>query len=225
MEQKVLQTNYELLTVVVRYGSGSKVLKLAKSTGVKGGTIFLGRGTVEDRILTILGIHDIRKEIVLMVTDSETSLRCMPYIEEKMKLKIKKHGIAFSTPVNYFCGSVNKEKLKNKSEGISMYNCIYVIVDKGRSSEVVDAANKAGSKGCTIINARGSGIHETSKVFSIEIEPQKEIIMILAELEITDQIIESIKKDLELEKPGNGILFVQKVNNTYGMKRPQIEKA
>lgn len=219
------QTSFELLTVIVNYGLGSKVLKLARSTGVNGGTIFLGNGTIQDKFLGFLGIHDIRKEVVIMVADRETADRCLPFIEKKMNLKKERNGIAFSTPVSYFFGSINKEEIKYGNEANNMYNCIYVIVDKGHGSEVVDAANKAGSKGCTVINARGAGIHETSKVFSMEIEPQKEIVMILAEIEICEAIIESIKAAMEIEKPGNGIIFVQPVSKTYGMKRSQIEKA
>ncbi len=218
-------TNFSLMTVIVNYGLGSRVLKIAKSTGVNGGTILFGRGTVQDKLLALLGINDIRKEIVLMVTDNETSSRCLSIVEKKLNLKKEKNGIAFSSNVDYFYGSVNKEKIEMRKEEICMYNCIYVIVEKGRAIEVIAAANKVGSKGCTVIEGRGAGIHETSRVFSMEIEPQKEIVMILAEIEITNDIIESIKKEMNIEEPGNGIIFVQSVTQTYGMKRPQIEKA
>ncbi len=220
-----MTTNFSLMTIIVNYGLGSKVLKIARSTGVNGGTIALGRGTVQDKLLALLGITDIRKEIVLMVTTAETASRCLPIIEKRLNLKKERNGIAFSSTVGYFYGSVNKEKLEIRKEEICMYNCIYVVVEKGRAIEVVAAANKAGSKGCTIIEGRGAGIHETSRVFSMEIEPQREIVMILAEIEITDDIIESIKKEMNIEEPGNGIIFVQSVNKAYGMKRPQIEKA
>ncbi len=212
-------TNLSLMVVIVDFGIGSKVLKLAKKKGVTGGTIFLGKGTVDDKLLDVLGICDTRKEIVLMVAEDRISNATMPFIEEKLKLKEKQNGIGFSSSINYFTGSKNKSNPDNKVEVESMFNCIYVVVDKGRAVDVVDSANKAGSKGGTIINARGSGIHETSKLFSMEIEPEKEVVLILAESEITDNIVKAITEDLEIEKPGNGILFVQSVTNTYGMKR------
>lgn len=98
-----------------------------------------------------------------------------------------------------------------------MYQSINVIVDKGKGEDVIDAATSAGSKGGTIINARGSGIHETQKVFGIEIEPEKEIVVIIAKSTEVDNIISTIAKRLELEKPGNGILYVQNLNRTYGI--------
>ena len=98
-----------------------------------------------------------------------------------------------------------------------MYNSITIIVDKGRAEDVIDAATKAGSLGGTIINARGSGIHETSKVFAMEIEPEKEVILILSKTEQTEQIVESISKEIKINEPGNGIIYVQDINKTYGL--------
>ena len=97
------------------------------------------------------------------------------------------------------------------------YDSIFVIVDKGNGEDVVEAANEAGARGATIVNARGSGIHETTKIFAIEIEPEKEIVLILTKNDITDAVCNNINTKIELEKPGNGILFVQKVNKAYGI--------
>jgi len=135
-------------------------------------------------------------------------------------------GIVFTTSINSILGSKNikseKRVVKNDIErrgDEAMYNLITVIVDKGRAEEVIDAANKAGAKGGTIINARGSGIHESGKILSMEIEPEKEIVMILSESDTTENIISAIKDAIKINEPGNGILFVQDVNRTYGIYR------
>lgn len=98
-----------------------------------------------------------------------------------------------------------------------MYQAITVIVDRGKAEDVMDAAVAAGSKGGTIINARGSGIHETSRVFMMDIEPEKEIVLIVARRDRVDDIVESIDRKMQLEEPGNGILYVQDVKKTYGI--------
>ena len=213
----------ELAVVIVNFGLGSQVLKVAKENGIIGGTIFLGQGTIKQPFLEFLGITDVRKEVVFMITDSEIAKKSLSLIEEKFKMKKKKSGIAFTMPINYFYGSHDKEKPSKKGVEKSMYNCIYVIVDKGKGNEVIESADRAGSKGGTIINGRGASAHETSKLFSMAVEPEKEVVMILAENEITEKIVEQIKTDLEIAKPGNGVLFVQNVNQTYGMKRPEID--
>ncbi|GAE94435.1 nitrogen regulatory protein P-II [Gracilibacillus boraciitolerans JCM 21714] len=98
-----------------------------------------------------------------------------------------------------------------------MYQNIMAVVDKGKAEDVIESAQKAGSKGGTILNARGSGVHETSKLFSMDIEPEKEIVMILSDENYTEAIVTKIREDLKIDEPGNGIIFVQDVNQTYGI--------
>nr|WP_246566297.1 P-II family nitrogen regulator [Tissierella simiarum] len=97
------------------------------------------------------------------------------------------------------------------------YEVIFTIVERGVGQEVVDIATSAGSRGATIINARGSGIHENTMFFSMNIEPEKEIVMIIIEKEKSDKIIKSIKETLQIDEPGKGIMFVMDVNKTSGL--------
>lgn len=67
------------------------------------------------------------------------------------------------------------------------------------------------------MGARGSGIHETSKLFSMDIEPEKEIVLILSETDMTDAIVSSIRTQLKIDDPGKGIIYIQNVNKVYGI--------
>jgi len=51
----------------------------------------------------------------------------------------------------------------------------------------------------------------------MDIEPEKEIVLILSEADKTDAIVESIRRDMKIDEPGQGILFVQEVSKTYGL--------
>ena len=104
-----------------------------------------------------------------------------------------------------------------RGEDITMYQVITSIVDKGKAEDVIEAASKAGSKGGTIVNGRGSGIHETSKLFSMDIEPEKEIVIILSEISMTEAIVASIRETLNVDVPGKGIIYIQDTNKTYGI--------
>ncbi|WP_102026212.1 P-II family nitrogen regulator [Salirhabdus sp. Marseille-P4669] len=213
-------TELELVCVIVNFGLGSKVVQTAKKHGVSGGTVLLGKGTLKNRLLDFLGINDVRKEIVLMVSNRKTANYAIEQLDNKFKF-IKKHqGIAFSISVCEILGARNYKGSHLKQErGVDpiMYHAITVIVEKGNAEEVIDAATEAGSKGGTIINGRGSGIHETSKVFAMDIEPEKEIVLILSERESTENIVSSIRNKLKIDEPGNGIIFIQDVNNTFGL--------
>lgn len=214
------RVDYELVCVIVNFGQGSKVLQTAKKYGVTGGTVLLGKGTIKNRLLEFLALTDVRKEIVLMVSDQKTLNNALEQLDNKFKFSKPNHGIAYTISVGQVIGASNiKGNLSKDERGAEdiMYQSITVIVEKGNAEDVIDAATEAGSKGGTIINARGSGIHETSKLFSMEIEPEKEIVMILSEKESTEAIVSSIRNKLKIDEPGNGIIFIQDVNKTYGL--------
>lgn len=212
--------DYELFCLIVNFGQGSKVLKIAKQNGILGGTILLGKGTIKNGFLEFLGLYEIRKEVVLMIGEQENVHKALEEIDSKLSLSKPNHGIAFTTSVSNFLGT--KNLTYNNSNEIggaknTMYNAIFVVVDKGNAESVIDAAASAGSRGGTIINGRGSGIHETSKLFSMEIEPEKEIVLILSSNDTTDAIVSSIRSELKIDEPGKGIIFVLDVNKTYGL--------
>jgi len=211
---------YNLICCVVNMGDASRVLKVAKKYGVKGGTISIGRGTISNRFMNFLAINEERKEIISMIVENELTGDVLKGIGADMHFEKPHHGIAFSYSVAEFIGSKNivtNIKAAGTDGGKSMYKVIFVIVDKGRAEEVVDAASKAGSRGGTIINARGAGIHEVQKLFSIEIEPEKEEVFIITKTENKDKIVDSVVKQLKIDEPGNGVLYVLDVNEVYGL--------
>ena len=209
---------FSLICSVVNTGDATKALRIAKKYGVKGGTISIGRGTVSSRIMNFLAINEERKEIVTMVVENELAADAIKGISTDMQFEKPHHGIAFSYSVSEFIGSKNEANNASKnSGGKAMYNVIFVIVDRGKAEEVIDAAGKAGSRGGTIINARGAGIHEVKKFFSVEIEPEKEEVFIVTKSEFKNKIVDSIKTQLKIDEPGNGILYVLDVSKVYGM--------
>jgi len=94
---------------------------------------------------------------------------------------------------------------------------IVTIVKKGWGDTVIKASRKAGSKGGTIIFGRGTGVHEKKHFLGNLIEPEKEIVLIISKSDLTDGIVSSISTDMKIDEPGNGIIFVQDIDSTYGL--------
>ncbi len=210
---------FSLITVIVNSGGGSRVLSVAKRFGITGGTVCLGRGTVKSGLLKFLEVNDVHKEIVLMVSEACLAHRIIDDLNGEFKFCKKNHGIAFVMPIDKVFGISRFQCGINTEEDVEevMYQAIFSIVEKGKAEAVVEAAEKAGSRGGTIISARGSGIHETSKLFAMDIEPQKEIVLIISPAENTDAIVQSIRDELHIDDPGQGITFIQDVMHAYGL--------
>lgn len=206
--------------VIVNRGIGSKVLHSARKQGLPGGTVLLGRGTIKNALLEALALNDVRKEIVFLVAEESIGIRFLDGLSAEFKFHKPNHGIAFFMDVDFVCGTkcLSCSGPKNiGGEEISMYQSVYIIVDRGKGEAAVEAATKAGAKGATIICARGSGIHETNKLFNMEIEPEKEVVLVILRNEITEQVVASIRDELDIIRPGNGIIFVQNVRQVYGL--------
>lgn len=56
----------------------------------------------------------------------------------------------------------------------------------------------------TILTGRGMGIHEKARVLGKPIERKKDIALILILQALTEQVLESITRGVDLEKPGRG---------------------
>jgi nitrogen regulatory protein PII len=222
MNKEQQRVCFELIWAIVNFGKGSKVLHAAKKYGVTGGTVVLARGTANGAFEDFLGLTDIRKEIVLMVSNKKTTTYALEELDKKFNFDKPNHGITFTTGVIEVIGSVGCKAAEPEiEEGAeeAMYCLITVVVDKGKAEDVIDAATAAGSKGGTIINGRGSGIHETSRLFFMDIEPEKEIVLILSEKKDCEAIVSSISEKMEIEKPGKGIIFVQEVSKVCGLAK------
>ena len=224
---------FDLICCIVNSGQGSKVLKIAKNNGVSGGTIFKGLGTVRNRLLEILDLDEARREIVFMASESGKARKAAGTIDRDMAFRKPHHGIAFTLPIDGLYGSHScgddgsgKEYTGNKvskdSEDImaadnNTYSAIITIVDRGCGEDVVDASKEAGARGATIIHSRGAGIHETGTLFAMPIEPEKDMVLVLAKNDICEGIISSIREKLSIDKPGAGIIFSMPVSETYGL--------
>jgi nitrogen regulatory protein PII len=211
---------FELIWCIVGHEQGSKALKIAKKEGVRGGTICIGRGVRHTRILDLLDANDSRKEIVVMAAGSEVAQAAVKALVQRMHLYFRHRGVVFSLPLESFVFSKGRDWRRaqtTKKEGRTVHQAIFTVVEKGRAEEVVDASLAAGARGGTILNARGAGPHETGALFGMTIEPEREIVLIVAETARTEAIVEAIRTNLRIDDAGVGIIFTMDVNQAFGL--------
>jgi len=133
MENDHSLKEFELICVIVNFGLGTRVIKIARGKGVSGGTILLGKGTVRNRILEFLDLYDVRKEIILMVSEKKTAHEVLEALDKQLHLRKPDHGVAFSTSVQNFLGTGNyeyKKKKESRREDHIMYNAIFVLTEE-----------------------------------------------------------------------------------------------
>lgn len=103
---------------------------------------------------------------------------------------------------------------------------IIVIVNSGYSEKVMEVAKAHGAKGGTIFNAAGSASLEVEKLYGITINPEKEVILILVSVDLTNKLLKAFYENVGSSSPAQGIAFTLPVDeatsnlvNQYKEKR------
>lgn len=109
--------------------------------------------------------------------------------------------------------AVAKEEPKPQNK----YDMVLVIINKGYTDLVMDAARKVGARGGTIMTARGTGNPDIEQFYQVTITPEKEVVLILVDRSITDSVLKAINDASGLQTPGQGIAFSVPAGRTAGL--------
>ncbi len=213
-----------LFFTIVNRGKANAVLRKAKECGATGGTILLGEGTVQSKLLDIMGMTETRKEILMIPASGELDANLHEILSDSFNLSKRNKGIAFSIPFKRWTAENSDQEHNISIDDDRFPNCcIFTIVDKGRSKDCIKAARAAGAHGGTVIRGHGAGVPADS-YYPLAIEPQKDTVIVITRKNKARSIRERIFSDLELDKPGNGIIFTLPISNTSGLYENRTEE-
>lgn len=99
------------------------------------------------------------------------------------------------------------------------FKLIITLVEDSKTNDVLDAAREAGATGSTVINqARGEGVQKTRTFFGLNLETQRDMVLLLVEEHLSRSILETIARVGQFEeKPGTGIAFQIDVEDAVGV--------
>ena len=94
---------------------------------------------------------------------------------------------------------------------------IVSIVRKGWGDTVLEASMNAGAHGGTVLFGRGIGRNEQQRVFGIQIEPEKEVVLTVVPADIAQTVLTEITTAAQLSAPGHGLAFIISVEQVAGV--------
>lgn len=100
------------------------------------------------------------------------------------------------------------------------HQVIVCIVNNGFADEAMDAARAVGARGGTVMSARGTANIEAEKAFQIQIQPEKEMIMILVSEDIKEDVMHALYRSVGTHTPAHGIAFAMPVDGVVGIGAP-----
>lgn len=99
------------------------------------------------------------------------------------------------------------------------FKLLIVFVDDHKTEAVTQAARDAGATGCTVVsNARGEGLKKKTTFLGLNLETQRDMLLLLVEEHRSRQILETVGHVGEFDtSPGTGIAFQVDVEDAVGV--------
>lgn len=210
-----LVKNIECILTITPHGKENKVINIALKHHCGAKYTFLGKGTINDRISKFLGIDHDSRDVVLTFVQKKESQGLLDELNDKLHLKKPGNGIAVSFKINQFIMEDKVVYEKRGLDNMEKKNSLVVsIVNYGDSETIINSAREAGAIGATILKGHGTAMDSIPKILGFAIEPEKEIILMVVEMNQQQKIIDSIINNNEGIKP---VIFSVDLNNVYGV--------
>ena len=98
-KNNVLPPILQLLTIIVKRGTGDEVNSYLKSIGIKAKMTSYGSGTADSSLQSLLGLYNKEKELIFAVIPVENSEVLLDELEGRFLNKEDYEGIAFTIPL------------------------------------------------------------------------------------------------------------------------------
>ena len=209
--------NLKLLFVI---NDNEKKLKLLTNEfNLPFNTVMHGEGTASQGILDFLGLEKTEKIVLTSIIPDLYEKEIMSFIKKEMKIKEIGKGVAFTTPLSS-SPQYLQEAFKNK-KGVNMknksgYHLLLTIVIEGYAEKVMAVAKKNGANGGTLLKGREFGT-KGFKFFNVQVEPEKDILLIVCKEEIKNNIMEAIMEKYGANTEAKGICLSLPIDSVVGI--------
>lgn len=220
MTEETAATRYfDLIIAIVNIGKASRVLEEGRKKGITGGTISIGHGTISSQLLRKLGLLEVRKEVLFMVSERSYTLPVIDHLAEVLHLHEPNKGIIFSTALSGVLGTQGECLDLDKTDTVqpTTHELFVSIVPAEMSDQIIEAVRLAGGAGGTILHGHSAFNETTQKVFGIEIDAEKEMILNLVEKNLSDHIEKTLVEQVQQHAEEKTLLFSMDAQHVRGI--------
>jgi len=219
-----MPNNLKLLTIIVDDNKKSQINKIIKKYNLFFNYTIPGYGSASSSLLEYFGLNEVKKQIYISVIPDKLQTEIMTKLNKSLAIQEIGTGICFTIPISssvkylqdvYETTSIYEEEQKMISN--KKYHLIITITEEGYSEKVMNVAKKNGATGGTLIKGSGLGNKDALKFLGFSIEPEKDIILIVANTTIKTKLMQEITKEVGLNTKGKGICFSLPIDQTMGL--------
>lgn len=192
---------YTLIAAIVNEGDGERVVESARECHPVGATILRATGSADHSAKTFAFEIVPLKEIAIIVTRTVWADELVDHIYQSMRSDEPGRGVLFTSPVLAVAGIRTADddpaaascapKTPPAPTEDDILHALFVIVDRGHTSDIVATAEAAGSTGATVFHCRRTD-RESRAWHERLADPEKEIVILVAPKPTADSIEEAL---------------------------------
>ena len=216
---------YMLLSIVGR-NKGKKLITTLDKADIKMHLQTVGFGTAPSEMMDILGLSSNDKDIVISYSAETNIKKLMHRFGDTFSSHYEYGGLLMIlklSAINRLTAEIlsrDKNDEQEFRESVKMTSnhknsLLIITVAQGFTDEVMHTAKKAGAMGGTVIKGRLAETERLKEVANIDVEEEREIILIMAPFETATQIMEDVNKEFGLRTEARGIMSIIPVEKAY----------
>jgi len=101
-------------------------------------------------------------------------------------------------------------------ENTSAMKALFMIVNAGFSTEIIDLVRSAGILGATVLHARGEGAQHTS-FLGITVDTEREILLCITDEDTANKAMCAVKDKMGIASPAHSVCFTMPVEKAIGV--------
>lgn len=187
---------------------------------------FNAEGTAPSEIMDMLGLGSIDKCVLVCITQKEQADGILKKMRAGLQMNAVNSGIAFTIPLNAVSNMILRLLTQNAESGDkstgkdktimaeTTHALITAVVNRGFSSDVMNAARSAGATGGTVVHSRQVAAEEAAALWGTE---EKEIVMILADAESRVAIMQAISEKCGMHSEAKGLVMSMPIDSVTGI--------
>lgn len=225
MERNVPERTMLLLSIVGR-GKGKKLMGVLNKNEIRLHFQTMGFGTAPSEMMDIMGLTSNNKDIVLSFGSNSNVNQLVQSFGDSFASYSEYGGLLIilklSAANRLIAEMLSRNLPENVSEGdvnvmsnTHKHNLIMITVGQGFVDEVMQEAKKVGATGGTVIRGRLADADVLKELANIDVEEEREIILIMAPDNITGTIMETVNSKFGLRTPARGIMCSVPIEKAY----------
>lgn len=233
MNRPESKTASRMLFLIAGHKLAEKSLTLLKNHGIPIQYTINGMGTATSEMMDLLGLGTAEKTILVTLLPKDLANHILARLNDLLEeLERKSRGIAFTLPIL----GANKLLLRLMGEleethaqqderkddtpvmAEKKYSLITAVVNQGYSEEVMNAARSAGARGGTVLHSRQVPTEKSQTALGLDVQEEKEMILIVADSEHRLQIMQAIGEKCGLHSEAKGTVLSLPIDNAVGLK-------